>query len=105
MNWPELLRGIDAACIAAFGVDTQYRPDDGEPIEVRGIFMNPYRRADASHAGVSSSSPAVFYRLADLPGNPDEHAAEVAVDGATYRVTDVQPDGDGGVLLLLHKTG
>ena len=60
-------------------------------------------RAWTPSARVSSAGPAVFYRLSDLPVDPETDDPVITVDGVGYEVIDVKKDGQGGVLLQLHK--
>jgi hypothetical protein len=50
-----------------------------------------------------SAGPAVFLTLSDLPSDPGaDPDAVVTVDGVRYTTREVQKDGMGGVVLLLH---
>lgn len=80
-----------------------YAPSVGAAVDVTGIFDAAYVKVDAGQAGVSSVGPAVFLRLEDLPGNPLEDDATVTVGAVAYEIAEAKPDGQGGVLLLLHK--
>jgi hypothetical protein len=81
-----------------------YAPRDGEPeVEVDAIFDAMHVRADAGIAGVTTSGPAVFLRLADLPSDPDDDDVVITVDGVTYKVREAEKDGQGGVLLRLNR--
>lgn len=81
-----------------------YTPGAGAAVQVQGIFDALYQRVDAGQPGVSSSGPAVFLTLADLPSNPvTDTAATVTVDGTTYTQAEAMPDGQGGVLIRLHE--
>lgn len=107
MAWGRLLEAADRAAMEHLGGETvTYKPGTGAPVPVIGIFDEAYVLADASDARVSSSGPAVFFRLADLPSDPDTDTGvvEVTVGGKTYRRREVKKDGQGGVLLLLHET-
>lgn len=105
MAWPELLAGMDAGVVGRLGIPTTYTPATGTPVTaVQGIFDASYVRVDAGQAGVQSSSPAVFYRLVDLPiANIDEDDPVITVNGVDYDVTEYQKDGQGGVRLFLHR--
>jgi hypothetical protein len=50
-----------------------------------------------------SSGPTVFLRLEDLPSDPEDDDATITVSGVDYRITEPQKDGQGGVLLNLHR--
>lgn len=104
MAWPALLAAADRAALHHLGGAVRYAPSAGDPVDVRGIFDATYVRQDAGHAGVVSSGPAVFLRLADLPSDPTvDEGATITVDAVQYRIREPQKDGQGGVLLLLYQ--
>jgi hypothetical protein len=107
MGWAAHLEAADRAAMEHLGGETvTYTPGSGPAVPVTGIFDEAYVLADASDARVSSSGPAIFFRLADLPSDPETDAGvvEVTVGAKTYRRREVKKDGQGGVLLLLHET-
>ena len=104
MAWPELLAAVDRAALQHLGGAVRYTPNAGAPVDVEGVFDANYVRADAGQAGVVTSGPAVFLRLADLPSDPETDEPTITVGGTTYRVREPQKDGQGGVVLLLHQT-
>lgn len=104
MDFAAHLARTDAATLGILGGTVTYTPGVGAPKDVSGIFDAAYVNVEAGEAGVSSSSPAVFLRLADLPSDPRVDAAvRVTVAGVIYRKREAQPDGQGGILLLLHR--
>lgn len=100
-----LLAQVDAAILTSpLAQAVTYTPGVGVAVAVRGVFDALYVKAEAGEVGVSSAGPAVFLRLTDLPSSPETDLdARVTVDGQEYRRREVQPDGQGGVLLLLHE--
>ena len=105
MAFAALLATADGSVLAHLGETVQYTVTAGAAVPVRGIFDAAYVRVEAGDPGVSSSGPAVFFRLEDLPSDPEaDEGALVTVNGSVYRVTECQKDGQGGVLLLLHET-
>lgn len=104
MGFTDLVERADVAVRAHLGGDITYTPSVGAPVQVRGVFDAAYVRVDLGQIGVSSSGPAVFLKRADLPSDPsDDAGARVTVKGVVYSIHEVQPDGEGGgVLLLLH---
>lgn len=53
-------------------------------------------------APVSSQNPILGVRLIDLPSKPTTRD-RVQARGVLYQVTDVQPDGVAGVIVILRK--
>lgn len=87
------------------GGPVTYTPGVGAAVDVRGVFDALYVKVDAGNTGVSSYGPAVFLTLSDLPSDPsDDLSARVTVTGTEYKVREAQPDGMGGVHLLLQET-
>jgi hypothetical protein len=96
---------MDAAIIAVFGTPTTYQRSGGSPLPIAGIFDAAYVHVETGEAGVQSVGPAVFYRLGDLPADPETETTNpvITINGVQYEATEVQKDGQGGVRLLLHK--
>lgn len=92
----------DVAIRDVLGETVTYSPSVGADVEVQGVFDAAYIRVDAGEPGLSSSGPAVFLTLSDLPEVPNT-AATITVDGTDYRPWEVKPDGLGGCLCLLHE--
>jgi hypothetical protein len=85
------------------GGPVTYTPGVGTAVDVRGVFDALYEKVEAGNTGVSSSGPAVFLRLSELPSDPsDDVDARVTVAATEYKVREAQPDGMGGVHLLLQ---
>ena len=104
-NWLELCEGVDDSILEHMGepVEALYTPKSGTPKNVVVNFRNVYDQADVGHGGIAASRPMVGTRLAQLePIEPDEGDL-IFVRGATWSVTEVQPNGQGWVLLFLHK--
>jgi hypothetical protein len=103
MSFAAHLAAADGAALAHLGGAVRYQPDGGAPVDVTGIFDAVYVRADPGGiAGVTSSGPAVFLRLSDLPVDPASDDPTITVGSVEYVVKKVQKDGTGGVLLFLH---
>lgn len=100
-----LLAQMNAAVLASpLAQEVAYTSGAGAVASVRGVFDARYTKVDAGEVGVSSAGPAVFVRLADLSSDPEADLdARVTVDGQEYTVREVQPDGQGAVVLLLHE--
>ncbi len=104
MSFGDLLTVADVAVRAHLGDAVTYTPTVGSPVEVTGPFDRVYVKVDAQQAGISSSGPAVWLSLDDLPSDPAvDTAATVTIGGTVYRPHTYEPDGKGGILLLLHE--
>lgn len=103
MSFAAHLAAADRAALDILGGPVRYAPRIGAPVDVTGVFDLAFVRVDAGTTGVSSSGPAVFLRLADLPSDPGMDKPQITVEGVIYNVAKVEKDGLGGVLLRLHR--
>lgn len=104
MSFEDLLAVGDEAVLDHLGCPVSYVSTDGVEKLVAGIFDRAYVRVDVGQPGVSSSGPAVFLRVADLPVDPETDLdPTIVVEGVSYRVREVEPDGKGGVVITLSK--
>lgn len=105
MDFTAHIERVNATVIGGpTGGSVTYTPGAGAAVAVRGVFDALYVKVDAGNTGVSSSGPAVFLTLSDLPSDPsDDLSARVTVAGTEYKVREAQPDGVGGVHLLLQE--
>jgi hypothetical protein len=104
VDWAGLVGRLNTACVEHLGQAVQYRTGAGQVVTIDDvIFDDGHVRIDATPAGVTSTGPWVFVKLADLPTDPEEDDPDVMVNGTTYRVFEVQRDGQGGAKLMLKK--
>ena len=104
MAFPDLVERIDRAVQGNLGgVSVTYEPAEGDPVEVTGVFDEVYHRVIAAEAGVEQIGPAVWFRLDDLPEDPDDDDPLITIAGNLYRVVERQRDGMGSIRLLLHR--
>jgi hypothetical protein len=104
VGWDAQIATANRSCVKALGGTVRYTPAAGAFKDVQGIFDAQYLRVPAGQAGVQSSGPAVFLLMVDLPTDPENDEPTITVNGIAYQVTEVRKDGQGGVVLLLHKT-
>lgn len=105
MSFSSLLAARDATVRDVLGQSITYTSGAGTVATVSGVFDAHYVRVDAGQAGVATVGPAVFLGLADLPSDPVADASvRVTVGGVVYAAHEVEPDGLGGVVMLLHRT-
>ncbi|MBF0437448.1 MAG: hypothetical protein HQL77_19085 [Magnetococcales bacterium] len=111
-RWNKLLTLMNRSCFATFSVPVVYTPSlenrmelGGTPINLVGIFDE--KREVVSLMG-SDGMDAVIprsvleIRIADLGIEPMA-GDDVTIDGMPYRVFEVQPNGDGLVILILNR--
>jgi hypothetical protein len=103
VSFSDLLAAADCTARKILGETITYASSSGESVDVQGVFDRAYVLGDAGQADVSSSGPAVFLSLSDLPSDPSDDDARVTVGATNYTIREAKPDGLGGVLLLLHK--
>lgn len=105
MSFADLVAAADRAAQSALGGESViYRPSVEAAVEVTGIFDEQYVLAKGTaEAGVESVGPAVFFRLEDLPVDPDEDEPTLEIRGVEYRVIERRPDGVGGIVLGLRR--
>lgn len=103
MSFVDLLESADAQVHSHLGDSCVYSPSSGPDVTIPCVFDAAYVLAEPRSPGVSSNAPAVFVRAELLPGGweADLHATLTRA-GVTYTIVEVKPDGQGGVLLLLH---
>lgn len=105
MSFDELVALTDRAALSALGGEiVTYQPSEGDPVEVTGIFDEQYVLAKGNaEAGVEARVPAVFFRLSDLPVDPEVDEPTLTIRAVNYKVTERRPDGLGGIVLALRR--
>lgn len=100
----DLAAFFDVDC--GFAVLATYTPSaGGGPSEIPVIFENEYAAAEydriANSASMESSSPRATCRDIDIPGV--SHGSTLEMNGTTYYVIEVRPDGTGVTVLILSR--
>lgn len=108
MPFADFMAQADAATLKHLGgVAVVYAPAVGDPVGITAHFDEQYQFIDGD-AGVESIAPAVFLSAANielLGVDPLVDTPTLTIKGLGYKVWQRQPDGLGGVRLLLHRTG
>lgn len=110
MSFVDLVEDMDRAAQSAFGEGDPivFAPPVGPAVPVDGIFDEQYVLAKGNgEAGVETRGPAVFFRLSDLPTDPEadeDDEIRITIRGVVYRVAERRPDGLGGIVLALRRT-
>lgn len=104
MSFAELVAAADVVAMTALGGEVvTYAPEVGAPVPVTGLFDEQYVLAKGTaEAGVEALGPAVFFRLEDLPADPELDEPTLTIRGNPYRVIERRPDGMGGIVLALR---
>ena len=110
MTFDELVAQTDRAVQAHLGaVLVIYAPQVGLPVEdVPGMFDEQYVLAKGSaEAGVETLGPAIFFRLEDLPVEPEGDEPTITIPirdvDVAFRVIERRPDDKGGVVFALRR--
>jgi len=95
------------------GISCTYTPDGGSATTIKVILDQEYLEVDGATVGVNSSNPIVYGKAKDLRnaayGDQLDFAAITDLDGntikaaASYKITSVQPDNYGMVVLALTE--
>lgn len=84
-----------------FALTATYTPVGGEGVSISGIFDDGHEEVDAG-GGVpfSVTAPQFHTRTADVSGAAEGDT--LAIDGVTYTIRVVMPDGTGMTMLQLE---
>lgn len=114
MGWREQVALLQGTCVRTFSEAEDpelftYTPTGLAPVQVRGVFRDAHTYVDSrTTVLLSTEKPTLDVREADLPRAPrqDDTVAALAArfNGATWRVVDVQSDGEGMWKLMLVQT-
>ena len=85
-----------------FGYEVTYTKATGGTCN--GIFDNEHITVEVGEEGapVSEQKPTVLIRASDLDSDPAQ-GDSLTINGNTYSVFDIQPDGTGAILLILEE--
>ncbi|MFW6299490.1 MAG: head-tail joining protein [Oceanicaulis sp.] len=94
--------GVPRAITSALGEPVTYTPVGGQAVEVRGVFTRDYIVAgQEDQLSAESFAPAVTLRAADCPNRRQGDA--FSIGGEEFTAVEVQPDGRGMVVFILHE--
>jgi hypothetical protein len=111
-RWDNLLTLMNRTCLATFGVPVVYTPSmetrmelGGTPIALEGVFDEKWENVTLMGTNGMDAvvpHPVVEIRVFDLGIDPMAED-EVAINGLSYRILDVQLDGKGMAMLHLAQ--
>ena len=85
-----------------FAVAATYTPDGGSPVTISGIFDNEFFEADAGGmVSVAIQQPRFQCSTSSVSGAEEGDA--LVVNGVSYTIRVVQPDGTGVTMLVLEE--
>lgn len=84
-----------------FGTEAEFQPADDFPVALSLLFDADYKSVDLATGVLESKGPAAILKEEDAPGL--SHGTRFVIDGMTYTVTGVEPDGEGMVLVTLAE--
>ena len=106
MTFPDLLQSVDRSVLSLLRGDqaVTYQPGAGQAVSVSAIWDGVFNEVSPGGMAIVSASPQIFCRLSDLPSDPrTDGDARIFVDGVEHLIREPQVDGQGGILLPLHK--
>jgi hypothetical protein len=86
--------------LADHAVEASWTAAGGSPADVVGIFNDEYFEDVGGPVGVEGSQPVFVCAAADVPNVAQGDT--IAIDGKTYSIVNVRPDGTGIVDLILE---
>jgi len=87
--------------INTLGKTVTYTPQNGSPKAITVLFDNEYLGMDLNAGTMSTTGPAAYCKSEDLSSTPKGDA--FTIDGTSYTVQDIQPDGTGMTICMLKK--
>jgi hypothetical protein len=115
-SWADLAGGLQAIGTRTFAHNSPivFTPQLDAPVAFNdpangdagpfAIFDGAYQVVELGETDVpiDSTAPALTVRLSDFPTPPKQDDTAV-IDGTSYRAVSIQPDGQGGAVIVLRK--
>lgn len=103
--YDDLVAQVDRSVQSLLGGEAVvYAPSVGLPVSITGVFDSNYVIAKGDQmAGVETLGPAVFFRVEDLPADPETDDPTLTIRAVNYRVIERHPDDMGGIVLELRR--
>ena len=108
MGWSALARMVHRTTVRTFRQDLgalYVRPGFPDHPIADVVFDDTYFAVN-TETGVDQSSkrPIMGVNTADLPSPRNASTDRIILNGLTFTITDVQPDGEAGTTLFLSQT-
>ena len=84
-----------------FAVSATYTPESGSGTSINGIFDAEYLAVEEGMVGVMSSSPMFLTQTSNV--SSEDGSGNLQVNGTTYNIIEVKPDGTGMTHLILAE--
>ncbi len=97
MSWDSVAGGLNDACLAAFGQQFTYAPQNGAAFTLTGILDVGARQEDSA-----PGTYALLFAKAAAFAEPPVRGDEVTVGNSIYKVVDLEADAGGGLRIVLH---
>lgn len=105
MSWSDKVNNVLGACTSggAFGEFVIHTPTVGAAQSIRGIWSDVYLTVEPDTGiQIMSGEPNIGARLLDFETAPKKDDIIIR-RGVNYRIRVPEPDGEGGVTLVLEK--
>lgn len=79
----------------AFAVEATYRAGGSGPLVTKAVIFD---RAHLETLGISDANPVALGKATDFA--TADSTDTLAINGTTYRISDIQPQDDGATVLL-----
>lgn len=103
MSWTDLTAGVFDAAQSAFGDSVTYTPTVGSSFSAIGIFNDVYEIIQDNNTGLVTANPTLGLAYDYFPVTKPVRGDSVEIRSITYKVQEVQRDGEAGYTLQLHK--
>lgn len=84
-----------------FAVTAVYNPGGGSPTSISVIYDNEYLSSVLGGIEVENKNPMILCKTSDVANA--KHGETIVVNGITYKIIEVQPDGTGLTSLILSQ--
>ena len=101
MSFKQLADRAAGTITKALGEPVAIQLGSDAPVLIEGVYSDTFNEVSGDFQ-VVTSKPNVLVRLTDLPKKPRQGDG-VLVNSQSYKISEVQDDGEATALLLLHR--